>query len=226
MRRGTKLLRSSKPRRRRRVAALVGAVALLAAGVLTGCGATTTSREGASVERGRELFQQQCGQCHVLGDAGTAGEIGPNLDDGFTAREQGFEESTYFEVVLEQMAIPGEPMPDFDEPGTDTYLPEEDRIAIASYVARVAGKPVEDRGPATDDPKAIFAASCGSCHTLADAGTTGTVGPSLDESNVDVQAAAEQIANGGGGMPAFRGQLSDEQIRALAEYVVQARQGR
>jgi cbb3-type cytochrome c oxidase subunit III len=213
--------------RRRKGSAAPAAVGLLvAACVLTGCGATTASREGASVDRGKELFQQQCGQCHVLADAGTAGEIGPNLDDGFIAREHGFEESTYFEVVLEQMEIPGEPMPDFDEPGTDTYLPEDDRIAIASYVARVAGKPVEDgAAAAADDPKAIFAASCGSCHTLADAGTTGTVGPSLDESNADVEAAAEQIANGGGGMPAFRGQLSDEQIQALAEYDVDARKG-
>ncbi len=215
---------SSEPQRRPRARTL-GAVALVvAAGVLSGCGATTASREGVSIDRGKELFQQQCGQCHVLADAGTAGDIGPNLDDGFTARDQGFEESTYFEVVLEQMAIPGEPMPDFDEPGTDTYLPEDDRIAIAAYVAEVAGKPVRDRGPATDDPKAIFTASCGSCHELADAGTTGTVGPSLDESRVDVEAAAEQIANGGGGMPAFRGQLSEEQIRALAEYVVGARE--
>jgi mono/diheme cytochrome c family protein len=123
------------------------------------------------------------------------------------------------------MAIPGEPMPDFDEPGTERYLPEEDRVAIASYVARVAGKPVEDGGPAADDPKAIFTASCGSCHVLADAGTSGTVGPSLDESNVDVEAAVEQITNGGGGMPAFRGQLSEEQIQALAEYIVEARKG-
>jgi mono/diheme cytochrome c family protein len=218
-------LRSSEPRPERSARPLAVALVLLAAaGLLTGCGATTTSREGASVDRGKELFQQQCGQCHALADAGTAGEIGPDLDDGFIAREQGFEESTYFEVVLEQMAIPGEPMPDFDERGTEYYLPEDDRVAIASYVARVAGKPVEDQ-PAADDPQAIFTASCGSCHELADAGTTGTVGPSLDESNVDVQAAAEQIANGGGGMPAFRGQLSEEQISALAEYVVQARQG-
>jgi mono/diheme cytochrome c family protein len=217
-------LRSSEPRRRRRAAPAVASL-LVAAGLLTGCGATTTSREGASVDRGKELFQQQCGQCHALADAGTAGEIGPNLDDGFTARRQGFEESTYFEVVLEQMAIPGEPMPDFDEPGTEYYLPEDDRVAIASYVARVAGKPVADGGAAAGDPKATFTASCGSCHVLADAGTTGTVGPSLDESNVDVEAAAEQIANGGGGMPAFRGQLSDDQIRALAEYVVGARKG-
>ena len=29
--------------------------------------------------------------------------------------------------------------------------------------------------------KKLFQAKCGSCHTLADAGTTGTIGPNLDE---------------------------------------------
>ena len=216
-------MRSSEPLRRRSALALL---ALLAAVSLSGCGATTTSREGASTDRGKELFQQECGQCHTLADAGTAGEIGPSLDDGFLARDQGFDESTYFEVVLGQMEIPGEPMPDYDEPGTETYLPEEDRVAIAAYVASVAGEPVEDGGAAADDPQAIFTQSCGSCHVLSDAGTSGEVGPNLDESSVTVEQAAEQIANGGGGMPAFGDQLTEEQIQALAEYLVEARGAR
>ena len=38
---------------------------------------------------------QKCGGCHTLADAGTQGQIGPNLDDAFAvAREQGFEEPT------------------------------------------------------------------------------------------------------------------------------------
>jgi mono/diheme cytochrome c family protein len=74
--------------------------------------------------------------------------------------------------------------------------------------------------------KEVFAsAGCGSCHTLADAGTTGTVGPDLDQSSVDVEQAFEQITNGGGGMPAFSGQLSEKQIADVAAYVVDARGG-
>ena len=170
------------------------------------------------------LFQQKCGSCHVLADAGTAGQIGPNLDDGFIARNQGFDESLYFELTLEQMEIPGPPMPAFDEPADEeNYLREEDRIAIAAYVASVAGKPVEDAGG--DDPKSVFTASCGSCHVLEDAGTTGTAGPNLDESQPGLEEAERQIAEGGGGMPAFKDQLSEEQIRALAEYVVEATGG-
>ena len=66
-------------------------------------------------------------------------------------------------------------------------------------------------------------AGCGSCHTFADAGTSGTVGPNLDESSVDFAAAEEQIRAGGGGMPAFEGQLSDEEIANVAAYVVETR---
>ena len=74
------------------------------------------------------------------------------------------------------------------------------------------------------DPAAgeeVFAsAGCGSCHALEEAGTTATVGPNLDESTIDQAAAAEQVANGGGGMPAFSGQLSEEQIQDVAAFVV------
>jgi mono/diheme cytochrome c family protein len=72
--------------------------------------------------------------------------------------------------------------------------------------------------------KEVFAsAGCGSCHTFADAGTTGTVGPDLDQSSADVAAAEAQIRSGGGGMPPFEGQLSDEEIANVAAYVVETR---
>jgi cytochrome c553 len=72
--------------------------------------------------------------------------------------------------------------------------------------------------------KEVFASGgCGSCHTLSDAGATGNVGPNLDESTADFAAAEEQIRSGGGGMPAFEGQLSDEEIANVAAYVVEAR---
>jgi mono/diheme cytochrome c family protein len=82
-------------------------------------------------------------------------------------------------------------------------------------------------GAVEGDPaagKEVFAsAGCGSCHTLSDAGTSGTVGPNLDESSVDYAAAVEQIANGGGGMQAYSGTLSEEEIANVAAYVVSAR---
>ena len=166
----------------------------------------------------------------MLADAGTAGQIGPNLDDGFGfSRRQKIDESTFFEVTLEQMEIPGPPMPPFDDPDDEeNYLETQDRVNVAAYVASVAGLPTDRAaagGEGGDDPKSIFTASCGSCHILSDAGTSGTTGPNLDETKPELEPAVEQIANGGGGMPPFKDQLSEEQIRALGEYIVDVTRG-
>jgi len=72
--------------------------------------------------------------------------------------------------------------------------------------------------------KDVFAsAGCGSCHTFADAGSSGTVGPDLDQSSIDFDGAVQQVTNGGGGMPPFSGQLSEQQIADVAAYVTSAR---
>jgi mono/diheme cytochrome c family protein len=67
--------------------------------------------------------------------------------------------------------------------------------------------------------KQVFTQSCGSCHTLKDAGTTGTVGPNLDDLKPDEATVQRQVTNGGGVMPAFKGQLTDAQIKAVSQYV-------
>jgi cytochrome c5 len=71
----------------------------------------------------------------------------------------------------------------------------------------------------------IFVANCGSCHTLTAAGTTGTVGPNLDDTSFDQGAVEEQVLQGGGGMPAFEGQLSEEEIQNVATFVVESEAG-
>jgi mono/diheme cytochrome c family protein len=95
---------------------------------------------------------------------------------------------------------------------------------VAAYVAAVAANPKAKvtlpAGAGGNDPKLLFESNCGSCHTLADAGTTGKIGPNLDQAKPSLQKAITQITNGGGGMPPFKGQLTDEQIRTLAEYIV------
>jgi mono/diheme cytochrome c family protein len=73
--------------------------------------------------------------------------------------------------------------------------------------------------------KAVFASSgCGSCHTLAAAHATGTVGPNLDALKPDYRAVTAQVTNGGaptgGTMPSFKSQLSAQQIADVAAYVV------
>ncbi len=76
-----------------------------------------------------------------------------------------------------------------------------------------------ETGAAEASGEAVFIENCGGCHTLAAAGTTGAVGPNLDELMPDMARVEMQVRNGGGGMPAFEGQLSDAQITAVAEYV-------
>jgi cytochrome c553 len=78
-------------------------------------------------------------------------------------------------------------------------------------------------GDAAAGADVYSSAGCGSCHVFADAGSTGTIGPNLDESSADFEAAAEQIRTGGGGMPAFEGQLSEQEIADVAAYVTQSR---
>ena len=61
--------------------------------------------------------------------------------------------------------------------------------------------------------KTVFASSgCGGCHTLKAAGSTGTVGPNLDQLKPPLDRIVVQVENGGGPMPAFKGQLTDKQI--------------
>jgi len=211
---------------------------------LAGCGTGGYADEG-SQGAGRQLFlDAQCGACHTLADAGVNGTIGPNLDDAFAqARADGMTSATFTQVVAGQIKFPieetstGAP----GMPGPETTLPlcedvEGDAFCvddrdeavndIAAYVGSVAGtgKTPPDQ-PALTDGKSIFTANCGSCHTLADAGTAGTVGPNLDESRPPKALAVQRVTNGMGVMPSFRDTLSPEQIQAVAEYVSSAAGG-
>lgn len=212
---------------------------LAAAGVvlglaLAGCG-TGGYSTGGNRAVGEQLFVQACGACHVLADAGTAGKIGPNLDDAFyQARVDGLTSETFTQVVREQILFPiretstGAP----GMPGPDTTLPECDTVEgdafcvddqheaaddIAAYVASIAGTGIRAEKPT--DGKSIFAATCGSCHTLADAGTSGTVGPDLDQSKPAKALVVDRVTNGKGAMPSFEDSLDPKQIEAVAEYV-------
>jgi cytochrome c oxidase subunit I len=71
----------------------------------------------------------------------------------------------------------------------------------------------------------VFAsAGCGGCHTLAAAGATGTVGPSLDASQLSEEQIAQVVADGRGtGMPPFSGQLDEDEIAAVAAYVTESK---
>jgi mono/diheme cytochrome c family protein len=76
--------------------------------------------------------------------------------------------------------------------------------------------------PTSSQGRQVFTQDCGSCHTLAAAGTSGTVGPNLDKAKPPFRLVVERVTKGRGAMPAFGGQLTDAQIRAVATYVSQS----
>ena len=66
---------------------------------------------------------------------------------------------------------------------------------------------------------ASVAPACAICHTLADAGAEGEIGPKLDELKPDAVRVAKAIKNGLGNMPPYGERLSSEEVAALARYV-------
>ena len=74
-------------------------------------------------------------------------------------------------------------------------------------------------GDAAAGKQVFESAGCASCHTLADAGATGTVGPNLDEAKPPATLVVDRVTNGMGAMPSFEGQLSETQIQDVAAYV-------
>lgn len=73
--------------------------------------------------------------------------------------------------------------------------------------------------------KVFLSAGCTGCHTLKDAGSTGTVGPNLDQAKPALSLAVERVTHGAGAMPNFSGQLSTKQIADVTAYVVKASGG-
>lgn len=218
-----------------RVAVLPGAAcAAVLTFVVAACG-TGGYTDGGSQGNGKTLFTKACAACHTLADAGTAGTIGPNLDDAFAqARADGMTSDTFTQVVAAQIRFPiettstGAPgMPDVDDtlPSCDDVeegkfcVEDQDRAVedIAAYVGSVSGTGAATEAPT--DGKSIFTGSCGSCHTLADAGTAGTIGPNLDASKPSKALVVDRVTNGQGVMPSFKDSLDAAQIEAVAEYV-------
>ena len=72
---------------------------------------------------------------------------------------------------------------------------------------------------AAPDGQALFTDNCGSCHTLSAAGTSGTVGPNLDDVGLDAVVVEDIVREGSGTMPSFEGDLTDDEIAAVAAFV-------
>src|SRR6478736_5049267 len=213
---------------------LVASVAATTALVgLTGCNLGPKD----DLDKGQQLFSQKCGSCHTLTGAGTNGDVGPNLDYAFKqARAAGMDSDTVKGVIKAQVEFPRPATPQ----QTDVYMPAKlvegnELDDVAAYVASVAGVP--GIKPPVFAPPQFFAANCGGCHTLAQAGTTGTTGPDLDEAlkGMSAQQISQSITDPNAQitpgyppnvMPQNFGQtLQPAQLQALVSYLQTATGG-
>ena len=195
---------------------------------LAACGTGGLATGAADKERGKTLFLGKggCAGCHTLSAAGATGTAGPNLDDAFAqARADGFKESSIREIVLDQIRDPGQYATQQSNPNylqanmPPNLVTGKDAEDVAAFVAANAGIGGFTVAFTSKNGKVIFTKQCGGCHTLKDAGTSGTKGPNLDQLKPAFARVQKQVTNGGAVMPAFKGRLTDEQIKAVARYV-------
>ena len=98
---------------------------------------------------------------------------------------------------------------------TETETTETDETETETTVTT----PVIEGDPAAGKQVFLGASACGGCHTLADAGSTGAVGPNLDDAQPSEELVLDRVTNGQGGMPSFSSTLSEQQIADVAAYV-------
>jgi mono/diheme cytochrome c family protein len=166
------------------------AIRLIAAvGVMLAVGGCAIKHPTANLVSGKVMFQKTCGGCHALSHANTSGSTGPNLDDAFRQDKSDGVKSTSIQGLVDSW---------IRYPNTQGVMPAgllkgQDAQDVAAYVAAVAARPGQDtgalaaaggvQGTTAAAGKQVFTGvgGCGSCHTLAAAGSTGTVGPNLDK---------------------------------------------
>jgi mono/diheme cytochrome c family protein len=123
--------------------------------------------------------------------------------------------------------------------GVSAAQPSPDQGAPAAAVPAPSSAPAASGAPAAAAPSSAPAAAstdidkgrdifanygCGNCHTLGDAGATGHVGPAFDgNANLSQDFIVDRVTNGQGMMPSFAGQLSADEINALANYIMKTK---
>jgi mono/diheme cytochrome c family protein len=178
---------------------------MVAALLVVSLGGCALKHATANVVTGKKLFATNCGSCHTLSHANSTGTVGPNLDDAFRQDRVDGVKSTSIEGLVDYW---------IQYPNTQGAMPSmlvkgQDAQDVAAYVAQVASVPGQDTGalaaavaqkvsPTPAVGKTIFTGvgSCGSCHTLSAAATTGTVGPNLNTLKQACAAPASQQARG------------------------------
>ena len=154
-------------------------LAALIAAFGSGCG-TGGPSEGGNTSNGKKLFLTtgKCGSCHELKDAGSRGQIGPNLDDAFRqVKSESYEDSGIENVVLDQIRFPreGSVMPADLVEGSDA----ED---VAAYVAQCAAADPNDAQDKLECPGIVAGTGgeglytslgCLGCHSIDGSASSG-----------------------------------------------------
>ncbi|MCW2963531.1 MAG: sulfide dehydrogenase [Actinomycetia bacterium] len=113
-----------------------------------------------------------------------------------------------------------------NKPGEKVVAPLPSKVVGTVPKAQVTSVPTQYKNGDPVAGKQVFeSAGCKGCHTLKDAGATGTVGPNLDQVKPPLSKVVPQVLNGGPQMPPFKGSLSAKQIADVAAYVVKATGG-
>jgi mono/diheme cytochrome c family protein len=113
-----------------------------------------------------------------------------------------------------------------NKPGEKTVAPLPSKVVGTVPTVQQASVPAQYKNGDATAGKAVFgSAGCKGCHTLKDAGASGTVGPNLDQAKPALSLVVTRVTKGAGAMPPFKGQLTDKQIADVAAYVVKATGG-
>ena len=192
-------------------------------------GANLAASSIGDPRKGQQLFTSKgCSSCHSYG--GSGGTDAPPLD--FMKGQLSASEIADMSGVIWNH-VPGM-LPHFKEEGI--HFPTFNGNQMADLIAYLhSGHPAGKAAPATKGMKQkqgmksmtgggasgqqLFTGSCGSCHTLAAAGTAGTVGPNLDDLMPAEQVVLTAIATGPGTMPP--GLFSGAEAKTVAKYVAQ-----
>ena len=102
---------------------------------------------------------------------------------------------------------------------TETETTETETTETETTETETTTAPPAEGDPAAGKQVFLGPSACGTCHTLADAGTSGTVGPNLDDAQPPADLVVDRVTNGQGAMPSFSGSLSEQQIADVAAYV-------
>jgi outer membrane protein assembly factor BamB/mono/diheme cytochrome c family protein len=151
--------------------------------------------------------------------AGSNTTVAIETDTVITAGSVNLGAGDQLEIVAYRLGAEGAP-PEEEEPPAEEP-PAEEPPEEEPPQEEQPEQPEQGGGQAAAEGEQIFVDNCGVCHALAAVGSggPGAVGPDLDELQPSLDVIVEQVTNGGGGMPAFAGRLSEAEIQAVAEFV-------